>query len=150
MYYEQEHLTSEENIIYSLVDEIYNYEKKINEIQQTQNELITDKNENFQEIKLLEQKQNELQNKLSQISSNILNYISNNDNQIKLKQISINNLNDKITEIKNKLNQYNTIYFKNTLLTKYILMNNSYDYLSDKQIDDILNNEKKKFKWNRY
>ena len=63
MYYEQEHLTSEENIIYSLVDEIYNYEKKINDIQQTQNELITDKNENFQEIKILEQKQNELQNK---------------------------------------------------------------------------------------
>ena len=27
MYYEQEHLTSEENIIYSLVDEIYNYAK---------------------------------------------------------------------------------------------------------------------------
>ena len=128
---------NEETLIHSLVDDIYKAESKINEITQNQNE-FNDNNPQLKEIKDLKDKKEKLQKNLTEISSSLLSYLSNNDTQIKIKQVTINDLNNQINQLKDKLSNFNPISFQSLTLSKYILSNNTNNFLTKEQINEII------------
>ena len=128
---------NEETLIHSLVDDIYKAESKINEITQNQNE-YNDNNPQLKQIKELEEKKGKLQKNLTEISSSLLSYLSNNDTQIKIKQVTINDLNNQINQLKDKLSTFNPISFQSLTLSKYILSNNTNNFLTKEQINEII------------
>ena len=131
-------LENEESMIYSLVEEIYQNEKKISNINQKQQ--YNQNNPILREIIKLNQKKKEFEANLNQNQIEFESHLSNNENQIKIKELSINSLKLKLSQLKNKLNTFNPINFQNLILSKYILENYQNEFLNNEQIENIILN----------
>ena len=131
--------TEEEKIIKSLVDDIYEYEEKILEINSIL-EKSTSQSGNDENIIILKKKENELKNKINLIKIQENDEINKKQNLINAKQNLLNNIDNQINEYINQLNTYNTLSFSSLIMTKYIISNNINEFLTKEQIDDIINN----------
>ena len=130
--------SNEELLIRALVDDIYQIEEKINSIydQINKNDL---KKESLQKIEELKNCRNSLLQQKIKLNDSLISEIRTNSNIIQQKQNLIKNIDDKITTMKNELiNNFNTLSFKSLKLKKYILLNKSNNFLSEKQINDII------------
>ena len=134
--------SNEETLIHWLVDDIYQAESKITEINQNQLE-YNENNQQQIEIKKLEEEKEKLKKNLTEISSSLLSYLSNNNSLIKEKQNLINDLNNQINQLKEKLSKFNPVTFQSLTLSKYILSNNSIEFLTKEQINQIIIDSKK-------
>ena len=134
--------SNEETLIHSLVDDIYQAESKITEINQNQLE-YNENNPQQIEIKKLEEEKEKLKKNLTEISSSLSSYLSNNNSLIKEKQNLINDLNNQINQLKEKLSKFNPVTFQSLTLSKYILSNNSIEFLTKEQINQIIVDSKK-------
>ena len=133
----------EEEIIINLINDIFQYENKIQEVNNFLKSNNTTINKN--QIKLSELKHQKLilSQKLENIQQNISEIIKNKDIQIKLKESMKNEIQNKIEEYKYKINTLNSLSF-NPLLKEKIFPNNNLknEILTNKQINDILTNAK--------
>ena len=138
MYSLQNQMNSqEEQIIYNLVDDIYQAEAKISEINQTLPDSVN--NPSNEEIENNLQKEKELAQKLTEIESEATKNINQAESIIEQKNNSIKEIDKEITELKSNLNQYNPLTFKSALLSKYILTRTQNDFLTSEQHEEILN-----------
>ena len=131
----------EENLIKSLIDEIYKAEEKISKINNEKENLpngLNTKNQKLQELKELE---NKLEQKLIVIKKNYQLDIISNKNKLLSQQNSLNDINISIKEYQNKLSNFNIDNFTFPLISKYALEN---DVLSKEQINEIYMKTKNK------
>ena len=131
----------EENLIKSLIDEIYKAEEKISKINNEKENLpngLNTKNQKLQELKELE---NKLEQKLIVIKNNYQLDIISNKNKLLSQQNSLNDINISIKEYQNKLSNFNIDNFTFPLISKYALEN---DVLSKEQINEIYMKTKNK------
>lgn len=130
--------TEEEKAIKSLVDEIYEYEEKIVEInsyleKNKSNDVDTN-------IPLLKKKENSFKDKLNLIKIKANDEINKKQNMIAAKQKILNDIETQINSYISKLSEFNTLSFNSLIMTKYIISNNINEFLSKEQIDNIINN----------
>ena len=131
----------EENLIKSLINEIYKAEEKISKINNEKENLpngLNTKNQKLQELKELE---NKLEQKLIVIKNNYQLDIISNKNKLLSQQNSLNDINISIKEYQNKLSNFNIDNFTFPLISKYALEN---DVLSKEQINEIYMKTKNK------
>ena len=131
--------TEEEKIIKSLVDDIYEYEEKILEINSIL-EKSTNQSSYDENLIILKKKENELKDKINLIKIQENDEINKKQNIINVKQNILNNIDNQLNEYINKLTTYNTLSFSSLIMTKYIISNNINEFLTKEQIDDIINN----------
>ena len=131
--------TEEEKIIKSLVDDIYDYEEKILEINSIL-EKSTNQSNFDENLIILKRKQNELKDKINLIKIQENDEINKKQNIINVKQNILSNIENQLNECINKLTTYNTLSFSSLIMTKYIISNNINEFLTKEQIDDIINN----------
>jgi len=129
-------IDNEESMIYSLVEEIYQSEKKISNINQKQQN--DQNNPILREIMKLNQKKKEFESNLNQNKIECESHLTNNENQIKIKELGINSRKLKLSQLKNKLNNFNPINFQNLILSKFILENYQNEFLNNEQIENII------------
>ena len=130
--------TEEEKIIKSLVDDIYEYEEKILEINSTL-EKSTTLSSYDESIINLKKKENELKDNINLIKIKENDEINKKQNKINEKQNMLNSIDNQLNEYINKLNTFNTLSFSSLLMTKYIISNNINEFLTKEQIDNIIN-----------
>ena len=139
--------SNEEEFIHNLVNDIYQNEKKISEIQNNQNNNDINSKEN--EINQLKSKESELKSNLNQSKIDYENSLKKIKNEIEIKENDLNKTNEQINELKNKLLNFNPISFKNKTISNLILSNSfNNNFLSNEQISDLIENSKKKKKSN--
>ena len=131
--------TEEEKIIKSLVDDIYEYEEKILEINSILEQSTTQSNYD-ENLIILKKKENELRDKINLIKIKENDEINKKKNLINVKQNILNNIENQLNEYINKLTTFNTLSFSSLIMTKYIISNNINEFLTKEQIDDIINN----------
>ena len=130
---------NEEEIILNLMNDIFQYEKKIQEI----NNLLLNNNSdiNKDQSKLTELKKQKLilNHKISEVDQNISQNIKNKDMQLKLKESMKNEIDNKIQEYKYEINTLNSLSF-NPIITKKIFPNNKTknEILTNEEINNIL------------
>ena len=129
--------TEEEKVIKSLVDDIYEYEEKILEINSY---LEKNQNSNSDTELLLRKKENSFKDKLNLIKIKLNDEISKKQNIISAKQKILNDIENQINIYISKLSEFNTLSFNSLIMTKYIISNNINEFLTKEQIDDIINN----------
>ena len=135
---------NEEEIILSLMKDIFQYEKKIQEINNILNNNNTNINQDYERLSQLKHQKLKLTQKISEIDQNFSEIIKDKDTQIKLKESMKNEIENKIQEYKYKLNTLNSLTF-NPIITKKIFPNNNNkqnEILTNEQINDILLNSK--------
>ena len=128
--------TEEEKVIKSLVDDIYEYEEKILEINSY---LEKNQNNNSDTELLLRKKENSFKDKLNLIKIKLNDEISKKQNIISAKQKILNDIENQINIYISKLSEFNTLSFNSLIMTKYIISNNINEFLTKEQIDDIIN-----------
>ena len=130
--------TEEEKVIKSLVDDIYEYEEKILEI----NSYLEKKQTNNSDtnLTLLKKKENSFKDKLNLLKIKLNDEISKKQNIISAKQKILNDIENQINIYISKLSEFNTLSFNSLIMTKYIISNNINEFLTKEQIDDIINN----------
>ena len=130
--------TEEEKTIKSLVDEIYDYEEKILEI----NSYLEKNKSNDADtnISLLKKKENSFKDKLNLIKIKANDEINKKQNMITAKQKILNDIENQINLYIAKLSEFNTLSFNSLIMTKYIISNNINEFLTKEQIDSIINN----------
>ena len=131
-----ESVSTEEQIISQLVDEIYQAEAKIAEITTSQNDVVNDPSN--VKIETLKRKQNELNSQLTEIEENYNKKISQCDEQLKMKEKINNDINKEINEFKGKIEKFNPLGFKSIILSKFVLSRTK-EFLSAEQIEEIVN-----------
>ena len=131
--------TEEEKVIKSLVDDIYEYEEKILEINSIL-EKITNQSNYDESLIQYKKKENELKDRINLIKIQESDEINKKQNIINVKQNILINIDNQLNEYINKLNTYNTLSFSSLTMTKYIISNNINEFLTKEQIDDIINN----------
>ena len=131
--------TEEEKVIKSLVDDIYEYEEKILEINSILEKISNQSNYDESLIKY-KKKENELKDRINLIKIQESDEINKKQNIINVKQNILINIDNQLNEYINKLNTYNTLSFSSLTMTKYIISNNINEFLTKEQIDDIINN----------
>ena len=137
--------TIPEILIKSLVEEIYDAEEKISQINNSKENSPNGLTVNNQKLFELKSLQNNLEHKLFSLNNNYQSEISLNKNQILSQKNIINDLDISIKEYQNKLLKFNTIDFKSPLLSKYALENDiNNKILSQEQINEIYLNNKNK------
>ncbi len=136
---ELENETEEERIIKSLVDDIYEYEEKILEINSFLEKNTSDYKYD-ENIIILKKKENELKDKINLIKIQNNDEINKKQNIINVKQNILNNIEKQLNEYINKLTTFNTLSFSSLTMTKYIISNNINEFLTKEQINDIINN----------
>ena len=129
--------SNEELLIRALVDDIYQIEEKINSIYDQINK-NKDQNPYLKKIEELKICRNNLIQQKINLNDTFLSDIKNNSNEIQQKSNLIKEIEDKITYMKNELINFDTLSFQTIKLKKYILSNKSEDFLSEKQINDII------------
>ena len=135
--------SNEEEFIHNLVNDIYQNEKKISEIQNNQNNNDINSKEN--EINQLKSKESELKSNLNQSKIDYENSLKKFQFEIEQKQNDLNKTNEQINELKNKLLNFNPISFKNKSISNLILSNSfNNNFLSNEQIQDLIENSKTK------
>ena len=133
--------TEEEKIIKSLVDDIYEYEEKILEINSILEKNTSHSNYDYDEnLLILKKKENELKDKINLIKIQINDEINKKQNIINVKENILNNIENQLNEYINKLTTFNTLSFSSLTMTKYIISNNINEFLTKEQINDIINN----------
>ena len=130
-------ISNEELLIRALVDEIYRIEEKINLI----NESINNDNINDTTLKRIENlkiiRNNLLQQKISLNNSFLLD--SKNHSKIMQQKLNrIKNIENNLESKKNELINFDVLSFQCIPLKKYILSNESKDFLTEVQINDII------------
>ena len=136
---ELENETEEERIIKSLVDDIYEYEEKILEINSFLEKNTSDYKYD-ENIINLKKKENEVKDKINLIKIQNNDEINKKQNIINVKQNILNNIEKQLNEYINKLTTFNTLSFSSLTMTKYIISNNINEFLTKEQINDIINN----------
>ena len=136
----------EEILIKNLVDEIYNAEKKISEINNPKENSQNGLNLNNQKLLELKALQKNLEKNLILLNNNFQSEISSNESKILSQKSLLNDLDISINEHQNKILNFNAIDFKSPLLTKYALENDFKNkILSQEKINDFyLKNKSKK------
>ena len=133
----------EEQKIKNLVNEIYQYESKIELIN---NELKKSTNDIYQNIKIKDLNiTKELLNvKIINLNVSLKNSQSIYNNLLQQKESLMIELDEKIKKFKKELSKKDIIKFNSVLMIKYIISNNSNDnFLSEEQINDIINDNQK-------
>ena len=133
----------EEEIIKNLVNEIYQYESKIELIN---NDLRKSENDIHKNIKLkdLNITKEILNLKLSNLNLSLNNSKSKYNALIEQKDSLMIELETKIQKLKTELNNKDIIKFKSILMIKYILSNSNKNiFLTEPQIVDIINDNQK-------
>ena len=133
--------TEEEKVIKTLVDDIYDYEEKILEINSYLEKCQTNDNDN--NLSLLRKKENSFRDKLNLINIKANDDIKKKQNIISAKQKILNDIENQINIYISKLSEFNTLSFNSLIMTKYIISNNLNEFLTKEQIDDIINNSVK-------
>ena len=134
---------NEEQIIKDLVNEIYQYESKIEIINNNLKKSSNDIYKNIQ-LKDLNIKKEIFNLKIANLNLSLNNSRSTYYTLIQQKDLLIKELEQKIKDLKEQLNNKEIINFKSLLMIKYILANNSKsNFLSEKQIIDIINDNQK-------
>ena len=133
--------TEEEKVIKTLVDDIYDYEEKILEINSYLEKCQTNDNDN--NLSLLRKKENSFKDKLNLINIKANDDIKKKQNIISAKQKILNDIENQINIYISKLSEFNTLSFNSLIMTKYIISNNLNEFLTKEQIDDIINNSVK-------
>ena len=140
MYSNEVEITShEEQIIRELVDDIYQAEAKISEINQAQTE--SPSKEQYKQIEELQLKVFTLKEKLKQASSEKEKEIASKEKIIQQKQNEIDDVNNEINDLKKKLIQFNPVSFKSVILSGYAV-NNANKFLTGEQIEEVLTQSK--------
>ena len=130
--------SNEELLIRALVDDIYQIEEKINSIYD-QISKNNDQSIIFKKIEELKLYRNNLIQKKINLNEQFLSEIKNNSDEIEQKFNLIKEIEDNITYMKNELiSNFNTLSFQCIKLKKIILSNKSSDFLSEKQINEII------------
>ena len=134
-----EDINNEEEIILNLMNEIFQYENKIKEI----NNLImndnTDKNENYMELSKLKKQKIFLQEKISELEPKITENIKIKEAKIKSKESLINEIDNKIQEYKYQINNFNILKFNSIISQQTLENNNSNNFiLTNEQINEVL------------
>ena len=135
--------SNEEQKIKNLVNEIYQYESKIELIN---NELKKSTNDIHQNIKIKDLNiTKELLNvKIINLNVSLKNSQSTYNNLLQQKDSLMIELDEKIKKLKKELSKKDIIKFNSVLMIKYIISNNSNDnFLSEEQINDIINDNQK-------
>ena len=133
--------TEEEKVIKTLVDDIYDYEEKILEINSYLEKCQTNDSDN--NLALLRKKENSFRDKLNLINIKANDDIKKKQNIISAKQKILNDIENQINIYISKLSEFNTLSFNSLIMTKYIISNNLNEFLTKEQIDDIINNSVK-------
>ena len=130
-------IKEEENLIKSLIEEIYKAEEKISEINYAEENLpngLNIKNQKLYELKALK---NNLEQKLILLKNNYQRDIISNKNKILLQQNALKDIDISIKEYQSKLSNFNIENFTSPLL----VLENDFDIgkkvLSQEQINDI-------------
>ena len=136
---EKNNNNDEIEIIMNLMQDIFQYEKKIQEV----NNLLNNNNINITQIyaKISELKRQKLKlnEKLSEIEQNISEITKNRDTQLKLNESMRNKIENQIQEYKYKLNTLSSLTF-NPIISQKIFPNNDNknEVLTNEQINNIL------------
>ena len=130
-------ISNEELLIRALVDDIYQTEEKINLLNESLNKDNT-QNTTFKKIETLKSiKDNLIQQKLS-LNDSLLLKTKNNSDVIQEKLEKIKDIENNLESKKNELIEFNILSFKCLPLKKIILSNNSNEFLTEEQINDII------------
>ena len=136
---EKNNNNDEIEIIMNLMQDIFQYEKKIQEV----NNLLNNNNINISQIyaKISELKHQKLKlnEKLSEIEQNFSEISKNRDTQLKLNESMRNKIENQIQEYKYKLNTLSSLTF-NPIISQKIFPNNDNksEVLTNEQINNIL------------
>ena len=129
--------TEEEKAIKLLVDDIYEYEEKILEINSYLEKFQTQNSET--NINSLKKKENIFKDKLNLIKIKSNDEIKTKQNMITAKKKILKDIETQISSYISKLSEFNTLSFNSLIMTKYIISNNINEFLTKEQIDNILN-----------
>ena len=129
--------TEEEKAIKLLVDDIYEYEEKILEINSYLEKFQTQNSET--NINSLKKKENIFKDKLNLIKIKSNDEIKTKQNMITAKKKILKDIETQISLYISKLSEFNTLSFNSLIMTKYIISNNINEFLTKEQIDNILN-----------
>ena len=133
--------TEEEKEIKLLVDDIYEYEEKILEINTY---LEKNKSQNSEaNITSLKKKENSYKDKLNLIKIKSNDEIKKKQNMIEAKKKILKDIENQISSYISKLSEFNTLSFNSLIMTKYIISNNINEFLTKEQIDNIINSSMK-------
>ena len=133
--------TEEEKEIKLLVDDIYEYEEKILEINTY---LEKNKSQNSEaNITSLKKKENSYKDKLNLIKIKSNDEIKKKQNMIEAKKKVLEDIENQISSYISKLSEFNTLSFNSLIMTKYIISNNINEFLTKEQIDNIINSSMK-------
>ena len=131
----------EEKAIKLLVDDIYEYEEKILEINSY---LEKNKSQNSEaNITSLKKKENSYKDKLNLIKIKSNDEIKKKQNMIEAKKKILKDIENQISSYISKLSEFNTLSFNSLIMTKYIISNNINEFLTKEQIDNIINSSMK-------
>ena len=129
--------TEEEKAIKLLVDDIYEYEEKILEINSYLEKFQTQNSET--NINSLKKKENIFKDKLNLIKIKSNDEIKTKQNMITAKKKILKDIENQISTYISKLSEFNTLSFNSLIMTKYIISNNINEFLTKEQIDNIIN-----------
>ena len=122
--------TEEEKEIKLLVDDIYEYEEKILEINTY---LEKNKSQNSEaNITSLKKKENSYKDKLNLIKIKSNDEIKKKQNMIEAKKKILKDIENQISSYISKLSEFNTLSFNSLIMTKYIISNNINEFLTRK------------------
>ena len=134
----KEENNDEKKIIINLMDEIFQYENKIKEI----NDLLivnnTDTNQNDSKLSELKMRKYIPEKRISE--EDLIKNIKNKDEQPKIKESLRNEIENKTEENKYKFNTFNSSTFNPILSNKLLPNYNKNDLLSNEEINDIILN----------
>ena len=133
--------TEEEKEIKLLVDDIYEYEEKILEINTY---LEKNKSQNSEaNIISMKKKENSYKDKLNLIKIKSNDEIKKKQNMIEAKKKILKDIENQISSYISKLSEFNTLSFNSLIMTKYIISNDINEFLTKEQIDNIINSSMK-------
>ena len=133
--------TEEEKEIKSLVDDIYDYEEKILEINDYLEKSQSSDSDN--NVNILRKKENNLKDELNLIKIKTDDEIAKKQNIISSKKKILSDIETQINTYISKLSEFNTLSFNSLIMTKYIISNNLNEFLTKEQIDNIINSSTK-------
>ena len=139
-----EEINNEEEIIISIMNEIFQYENKIKEINNILMNNNSNKNKNFIELSNLKKEKLILQEKISELGQKIEEKKRIKEEQINFKELMINEIKNKIEEYKYQINTFNFLNFEPFISEKLISNKNQNDILTNEQINEIIKIKKKK------
>ena len=126
-------------IIINLMQDIFQYEKKIQEDNNILNNNNTNINQTYTKLSELKNHKIKLSEKIAEIEQNFSENLKNRDTQLKLNESMKNKIDNQIQEYKYQLNTLSSLEF-NPLISKKIFPNNNNknEILTNEQINNII------------